>query len=61
MKTTPKDATHCSIRTMAAAQTVSAATVQRIWNKYKLQPRWVESFKFSSDPQFVPAASSLFS
>ena len=38
---------------MAAAQKVSAATVQRIWNKHKLQPHRVESFKFSSDPQFA--------
>jgi hypothetical protein len=53
MKTTPKDATHWSIRAMAAAQKVSAATVQRIWAKYKLQPHRVESFKFSNDPQFA--------
>jgi len=38
MTTTPKDATHWSIRFMAAAQKVSAATVQRIWSKRKLQP-----------------------
>jgi transposase len=49
MKTTPKDATHWSIRAMGAAQKVSAATVQRIWNKHKLQPHRVESFKFSND------------
>jgi transposase len=53
MKTTPKDATHWSIRAMAAAQKVSAATVQRIWNRHKLQPHRVESFKFSSDPRFA--------
>jgi putative transposase len=53
MKTRPQDATHWSIRAMAAAQQVSAATVQRIWNKHKLQPHRVESFKFSSDPQFA--------
>jgi transposase len=53
MKTTPKDATQWSVRAMAAAQKVSAATVQRIWKKHKLQPHRVESFKFSSDPQFA--------
>jgi transposase len=47
MKTTPKDATHWSIRAMAAAEKVSAATVQRIWAKHKLQPHRVESFKFA--------------
>lgn len=53
MKTTPKDATHWSVRSMAAAQKVSSATVQRIWKKHKLQPHRVESFKFSNDPQFA--------
>ena len=53
MKTTPKDATQWSVRAMAAVQRVSSATVQRIWKKHKLQPHRVESFKFSSDPQFA--------
>jgi hypothetical protein len=58
-KEKPQDATHWSIRAMAAAQKVSAATVQRIWNKHKLQPHRVESFKFSSDPQFVPKVRDI--
>ena len=53
MKTTPKDATQWSVRVMAATQKVSPATVQRIWKKHKLQPHRVESFKFSTDPQFA--------
>jgi transposase len=53
MKTTPKDATHWSVRAMAASQRVSAATVQRIWKKHKLQPHRVETFKFSNDPEFA--------
>jgi transposase len=53
MKTTPQDATHWSVRAMATSQKVSAATVQRIWRKHKLQPHRVESFKFSNDPQFA--------
>src|ERR1700682_3983944 len=53
IKTTPKDATHWSVRAMAASQKVSPATVQRIWRKHKLQPHRVESFKFSNDPQFA--------
>src|SRR5262244_3219546 len=48
MKTTPKDATHWSVRAMAASQKVSPATVQRIWKKHKLQPPRVETFKFSN-------------
>mgnify|MGYP003704793795 CR=1 FL=1 len=50
-QTVPKDATHWSTRTMAAAQGVSPATVQRIWRKHKLQPHRVETFKFTADPQ----------
>src|SRR6201988_3804056 len=53
MKTTPKEATHWSVRAMAASQKVSPATVQRIWKKHKLQPHRVESFKFSNDPEFA--------
>jgi transposase len=53
MKTTPRDATQWSVRAMAAEQKVSSATVQRIWKKHKLQPHRVESFKFSTDPQFA--------
>ena len=59
IKTTPKDATHWSVRTMAASQKVSAATVQRIWKKHKLQPHRVESFKFSTDPEFAPKVRDI--
>jgi transposase len=53
LRTTPKNATHWSVRLMAREQGVSPATVQRIWKKHHLQPHRVESFKFSTDPQFV--------
>ncbi len=59
IKTTPKDATHWSVRTMAASQKLSPATVQRIWKKHKLQPHRVESFKFSTDPEFVPKVRDI--
>jgi transposase len=59
MKTTPKDATHWSTRTMAASQKVSQTTVQRIWKKHKLQPHRVESFKFSNDPEFAPKVRDI--
>jgi len=59
MKTTPKDATHWSVRAMAASQKVSPATVQRIWRKHKLQPHRVESFKFSNDPEFAPKVRDI--
>jgi transposase len=59
MKTTPKDATHWSVRAMAASQKVSPATVQRIWKKHKLQPHRVESFKFSTHPEFAPKVRDI--
>jgi hypothetical protein len=44
---------------MAASQKVSPATVQRIWNKHKLQPHRVGSFKFSTDPEFAPKVRDI--
>jgi len=38
---------------MAQAQGVSHATVHRIWQAYGLQPHRTESFKLSTDPEFV--------
>lgn len=59
IRTTPSDATHWSVRTMAASQKLSPATVQRIWKKHKLQPHRVESFKFSGDPEFAPKVRDI--
>jgi hypothetical protein len=59
IKTKPPDATHCSVRAMAASQNVSPATVQRIWKKHKLQPHRLESFKFSNDPDFAPKVRDI--
>ncbi len=53
LHTTPKAATHWSCRSMAQAQGVSPATVQRIWDVHGLQPHRVRTFKLSRDPQFV--------
>lgn len=53
LHSTPANATHWSVRLMAREQGISPATVQRIWSKHHLQPHRVESFRFSTDPQFV--------
>jgi transposase len=53
LQTTPRDATHWSVRTLAKAQGVSPATVHRIWQAHNLQPHRTETFKLSRDPQFV--------
>ena len=53
LHTTPSAATHWSVRTMAKAQGVSPATVQRIWAAHGLKPHLVRTFKLSNDPHFV--------
>ena len=53
LHTKPPQATHWSVRTMAAAQDVSAATVQRIWQRYNLKPHLTRTFKLSRDKHFV--------
>jgi transposase len=53
LQTTPPDATHWSVRTLAKRQRVSPATVHRIWQAHNLQPHRVETFKLSRDPDFV--------
>ena len=50
--TTPPGATQWSCRTMARAQGVSPATVQRIWDAHGLAPHRTKAFKLSRDPRF---------
>src|SRR6266498_2800842 len=49
LHTTPKAATHWSVRTMAQVHGVSPATVQRIWDANGLQPHRSRTFKLSKD------------
>ncbi len=49
---TPAGETHWSCRTMAKAQSVSPATVQRIWSARGLKPHRVTTFKLSNDRHF---------
>jgi transposase len=48
----PPGQTHWSCRSMAKAQGVSPATVQRIWDAHGLKPHRVRTFKLSTDPRF---------
>lgn len=50
---TPKDATHWSTRDMAKATGLSQSSVSRIWRAFGLQPHRAETWKLSTDPQFV--------
>jgi transposase len=53
LESMPKDATHWSTRSLAAATGVSPTSVHRIWKAFQLQPHRTETFKLSADPQFV--------
>jgi transposase len=53
LESLPPDATHWSSRGMAKASGVSVSTVQRIWRAFGLQPHRLETFKLSTDPDFV--------
>ena len=49
----PTDATHWSTRSMAEATGMSQTAVSKIWRAFGLQPHRAESFKLSTDPQFI--------
>lgn len=52
LHTTPPGETHWSCRSMAKAQGVSPATVQRVWSARGIQPHRVDTFKLSNDRRF---------
>lgn len=54
VRTPPPDGgTHWSTRVMAAHVGVHQTTVARIWRAHGLKPHLVETFKVSTDPDFV--------
>jgi transposase len=53
LEETPRDATHWSTRSMAAATGMSQSTVSRVWRAFALKPHLVDEFKLSPDPQFI--------
>jgi transposase len=53
LESAPNNATHWSSRGMAKASGMSISTVQRIWRAFGLQPHRMETFKLSTDPDFV--------
>ena len=52
LKTRSANATHWSVRQLAKHLGVSRMMVQRVWQRYEIQPHRVEKFKLSNDPQF---------
>jgi transposase len=53
LESIPRGATHWSSRGMARASGLSVSSVQRIWRAFGLQPHRLETFKLSTDPEFV--------
>ncbi|MEU8138136.1 IS630 family transposase [Streptodolium elevatio] len=53
LESTPRDATHWSTRSMAAEVGLSQSTVARIWRTFGLKPHMTDTFKLSTDPQFI--------
>jgi putative transposase len=53
LETKPKDGTHWSCRSLAAATGFSKSTVQRVWSALGIQPHRQKTFKLSTDPFFV--------
>src|SRR3954453_16602846 len=53
LESAPKDATHWSTRSMAKEVGLNQSAVHRIWKAFGLQPHRTETFKLSTDPQFV--------
>jgi transposase len=53
LRSTPKGATHWSVRLVAEETGISKSTVQRYFTLFGLQPHRRRSFKLSTDPFFV--------
>src|SRR5690349_5035832 len=53
LEASPKNATHWSTRSLAAACGLSRSSVHRVWQAFALAPHRSESFKLSTDPQFI--------
>jgi transposase len=58
-QTRPQGASHWSTRSMAKAQGVSNATIQRIWYAHGLQPHRTQRFKLSRDPHFTQKLTDI--
>jgi transposase-like protein len=53
LEESPGEDTHWSTRSMAAATGMSQSAVSRIWRAFGLKPHAINTWKLSTDPQFV--------
>jgi transposase len=53
MEKGPGQDSHWSTRTMAAETGLSQSSVSRIWRAFGLKPHAVETWKLSTDPEFI--------
>lgn len=53
LQTQPNDATHWSTRRLAAHLGMSQSAISRIWRAFGLAPHRSQTFKLSTDPQFI--------
>jgi transposase len=53
LEETPGQDTHWSTRSMAGAVGMSQSAVSRIWRAFGLKPHAIQTWKLSTDPQFV--------
>ena len=55
----PPNATHWSMRSMAASAGISYSSVQRIWHAHGLKPHLVKTFKVSRDKNFAAKVADV--
>jgi transposase len=53
LEETPGQDTHWSTRSMGTATGMSQSAISRIWRAFGLKPHLVETWKLSTDPQFI--------
>jgi transposase len=59
LEETPTDATHWSTRSLARQVGMSQSAISRIWRAFGLRPHLVDTFKLSTDPQFIEKVRDL--
>lgn len=53
LKTTPREGTHWTCRSLARQTGIGKSTVQRVWTAFGIQPHRQKHFQLSTDPFFV--------